>query len=241
MTKITKKLFLSTAMLCSTLLIIIITLNGCTSDDSTVQDPIENSGSIAIKILEVTKITATTATVTSTLDTNSDNPISAIGVCISTSPTPVIDGNTVNVAIKTGSFDCNFKDLISDTKYYVRAFTSSKSGITYSSEMSFTTAKAILDTPKVVSGTVSAITSTSAIVNTSFENIEKITVLSAGIYLSTSSNPTSTDAHTTILLDENYNTKKYTTNVNNLTVNTCLLYTSPSPRDLSTSRMPSSA
>ena len=28
---------------------------------------------------------------------------------------------------------------------------------------------------------------------------------------------------------------------NNLKINTCLLYTSPSPRDLSTSRMPSSA
>ena len=49
--------------------------------------------------------------------------------------------------------------------------------------------------------------------------------------------------HTLVLYDEqeNVTTLKICFACHNFTVNSCLLYTSPSPRDLSTSRMPSSA
>ena len=43
------------------------------------------------------------------------------------------------------------------------------------------------------------------------------------------------------IIKMNGNIKKISGNEKNTTNNSCLLYTSPSPRDLSTSRMPSSA
>ena len=52
----------------------------------------------------------------------------------------------------------------------------------------------------------------------------------------------------TLIMDSNklivyksYNDEKISDNVSRLFISSCLLYTSPSPRDLSTSRMPSSA
>ena len=204
----------------SMLFAITTTFFSCAGDDSTLQDPIDNSGSIEIKALQITSITETTVIVTSSLVSNGNNQISAIGVCLSTSPSPTINATKVSAPVTTGNFECNLKDLISNTKYYIRAYVSSKLGTIYSNEMSFTTTKAIVDIPTVTTGNISSLTSTSVRVNTLYENIDKKIIVSAGIYLSTNSNLTSTDARTTALLDENYNTKKFTVNVNKLAVNT---------------------
>ncbi|WP_035643545.1 hypothetical protein [Flavobacterium sp. ASV13] len=215
MQKFTQKVLFFT-FLCS-----IILATGCANEDSNSQDPIEeNQTSLEIKSLEVSKITETTATVSGNLVSIGDNGLSELGVCISTSPSPTVSGFKVNTTVTIGNFNCNLKDLSANTKYYVRAYAQSKLGITYSSETSFTTAKTVLAEPKVNTGSITSITPTSASINTVYENLDKIMIISAGIYISTSSNPSSVDINKTVLIDENYITKKYTVNISKLMPNT---------------------
>ncbi len=70
------------------------------------------------------------------------------GICWSTNPNPVADGNEytsdsistpANYSYVVGGSTNSFQDILSNTRYYIRAFAVNGSGVVYGNELSFTT------------------------------------------------------------------------------------------------------
>lgn len=120
----------------------------------------------------------------------------------------------------TGNYNCLLTGLIPNTTYYLKGFSSSKLGVNYGNQISFTTAKTVSPTPIVTTLQVISIIPTSATVETTFDNINKATVLSAGVCILTNPNPSISESIKTILTDENYTTKKFTVDLSKLTPDT---------------------
>ena len=87
------------------------------------------------------------AKVTSTVLSAGDAPITQMGFCWSMSPThPTIANDTLLVVINgdgTGSMTGDIQPLVSDQKYYVRAFAENAFGIVYSLPIEFSTTRDI--------------------------------------------------------------------------------------------------
>ena len=65
--------------------------------------------------------------------------IDEAGICWSTSQNPTVNDKTCTAGITLGDFSCEMGALSAYTKYYVRAYAISELGITYGSQVSFTT------------------------------------------------------------------------------------------------------
>jgi uncharacterized protein (TIGR02145 family) len=85
-------------------------------------------------------ITATTAWVSGYILSDGGSVIIERGICYSKNHNPLISDNKVPVVGSLGSFQCMLPGLEQNTKYYVRAYASNKSGIGYGAEIDFTTA-----------------------------------------------------------------------------------------------------
>ncbi|UCH96737.1 MAG: SBBP repeat-containing protein [Candidatus Aminicenantes bacterium] len=79
-------------------------------------------------------------------------PVTARGVCWSTSPNPTISDNFTTDGTGTGAFTSSITGLTPNTTYYVRAYATNSIGTAYGNQITFTTS--ILDNP-TISGTVS--------------------------------------------------------------------------------------
>ena len=87
----------------------------------------------------ITNITTTTATGGGDVTQGGDTPVTARGVCWSTSPNPTLsDSHTIDGS-GTGSFESNLTDLTPETTYYVRAYAINAAGSAYGNQVDFTT------------------------------------------------------------------------------------------------------
>jgi len=87
----------------------------------------------------VTDITATTGRSGGNISSDGGYPVTARGVCWSTSPGPTtVDSHTTDGA-GTGSFESSITGLAANTTYYVRAYAINSMGAGYGNEVSFTT------------------------------------------------------------------------------------------------------
>jgi len=109
----------------------------------------------------VTKVTFHTAKSGGNVTDEGDAPVTARGVCWSTSPNPTIADNFTTNDSGPGPFNSTMNQLTESTTYYVRAYATNSYGTSYGEEFQFTTdSKALSVTiikPKdgdVVSGTV---------------------------------------------------------------------------------------
>lgn len=77
------------------------------------------------------------------------NNISLRGICFSTSPSPDTSDAYVTAAAGSGNFSVLLEDLSPGTNYYARAFALNNIGISYGTELVFSTAQAFTVTYKV--------------------------------------------------------------------------------------------
>lgn len=101
-------------------------LNACKDDDE-----------VVVKLPEITTsaikdITATSATAGGNIISNGNAAILAAGVCYSiTNATPTTSDEKVASTTLTGAFSVTLNNLVSGTKYYVRAFATNSTGTAY--------------------------------------------------------------------------------------------------------------
>ena len=94
---------------------------------------------------EISNIDITSAGSGGNVSIVSNNTLFEKGVCWSTNHNPTINDNKTSDGINTGSFSSTLSGLLVNTKYYVRAYASCKSGISYGNEVSFNTLDGVMD------------------------------------------------------------------------------------------------
>jgi uncharacterized protein (TIGR02145 family) len=106
------------------------------------QDLINNLPTVTIPTVvtePISVITSTTVVYGAEVTSDGGAPITAFGVCWSTSPNPTLDDSyTVNGACACGATG-PLTDLIPGTTYYIRAYATNSMGTAYGEEFSFTT------------------------------------------------------------------------------------------------------
>lgn len=112
--------------------------------------------------------------------------VTSRGVCYSKTSNPTISDLLVNGGTGTGSFTCSLTGLEQNTTYYVRAYATNGIGTAYGIQKSFKTNGG----PTVTTGTVSGVTSHSAICSGNVTADGGSSVTTRGICWSTAPNPT---------------------------------------------------
>ncbi len=127
-------------------------------------------------------IIATTATAKGVIESNGGSPITARGICYSTSPQPTTADAVVNASTTIDTFTATINGLAACTKYYYRAFATNALGTAYGNDQSFTTpCKPSVKTLPAVS-----ITDTSATLQGNVTNDGGSAITARGIRPSTS-------------------------------------------------------
>lgn len=127
--------------------------------------------------------------------TDGGSPITARGVCWSTSANPTIANSKTTDGTGTGTYSSTLTGLSPSTTYYVRAYATNSAGTAYGNEVTHTTVAHTLATVSttaitgVTGGTANSGTTVTA------EGGSRVTV--RGVCWSTSSNPTITNSKTT--------------------------------------------
>lgn len=118
----------------SAILILTLIMMGCSKRDDE-----GSSSSLSVNVTTPTNITLTSATSGGSVSDSPDETVTSKGVCWSTNPGPDINDSRTNEGAGAGSFVSELNSLEPGTTYYVRAYAQSSGGVSYSSEVSFTT------------------------------------------------------------------------------------------------------
>jgi hypothetical protein len=142
----------------------------------------------------VTSITNTTAVCGGTVSDVGNASVTR-GICWNTTSNPTIENSKKIIGTGIGNFLGSFGVLTGNTIYYVRAFVTNSSGVSYGQEVSFTTL------PTVTTTAISSIATTNLITSTALSggNVENgsAEISARGVCWSTSSNPTINSSKTT--------------------------------------------
>ena len=195
------------------LIIVMITLtyNSCSKKE-------ENNGTVPLITTKgANDVTSSTAKVGGVVASNGGASVIDRGVCYSTSLNPTIDDLSIQSGSGLGAFDCTIAGLSENTTYYYNAYAINSVGIGYGEQKSFTTqGGGGGDLPTVTTNSVSNITETTATSGGNVSTQGSSSVTAKGVCWSTSSNPTTSDPHTT----DGSGTGSFTSNITGLTANT---------------------
>jgi uncharacterized protein (TIGR02145 family) len=92
-----------------------------------------------VSTTSITNITGTSASSGGTITSGGGGPVTARGVCYSTSPNPTLSNKKTIDGTGTGSYSSSIGSLLVNTTYYARAYATNVAGTAYGSEVSFTT------------------------------------------------------------------------------------------------------
>ncbi|WP_294963435.1 hypothetical protein [uncultured Flavobacterium sp.] len=150
----------------------------CASDEKQ-----SDRNSVTVETLRVSNITQNSALISAKIELTGKNELLSKGICISTDEKPTIDdlkiqeeGNTVS------EYSFSFQNLKEDTKYYVRSYVLTNSGMIYGNEIVFTTSKTTK--PTVSTLEVSMVTSRTAVAGGTILNEGTSEAGAFGVYLS---------------------------------------------------------
>jgi hypothetical protein len=87
----------------------------------------------------VSSVTPTSAITGGNITSDGGSIITTRGVCWGQNQNPTIDNDHINQGNGNGSFICNIGGLVSNTKYYLRAYAVNNTGISYGEEIDFQT------------------------------------------------------------------------------------------------------
>ncbi len=114
-------------------------------------------------------------------------PVTARGICWSTSPNPTVSNSTTNNGTGTGAFTSNISGLLGSTVYYVRSYAVNTTGIAYGNQVTFTTP--VPTPPSLTTTAFSSITSVSVATGGSIVNNGGALVTARGVVWDTLTNP----------------------------------------------------
>lgn len=170
----------------------------------------------AIPILNtssVRDITSNSANCGGIITSDGGSQITSRGVCWSKGANPSITDTHTSDGTGTGSFSSSIAGLSPGITYYVRAYATNSLGTAYGNQLSVTT---IPLSPEVTTGTLSAITTASAMCSGNVISDGGTTIMARGICWNISSNPTINDFKTT----DGTGTGTFTGKLTGLTSNT---------------------
>jgi hypothetical protein len=123
-------------------------------------------------------------------------PVTARGICWSTSQNPTTANSKTTNGTGTGTFTSSLTGILPNNTYYVRAYATNVQGTAYGNQLSFTTNNNITP-PRVTTTTVTSITTTTAQSGGNVTSDGGATVSARGVCWSTSQNPTTANSKTT--------------------------------------------
>ena len=91
--------------------------------------------------INATNITFNSAIVGGNVSNDGGAPVTARGVCWSTTQNPTLANNSLIIGSGLGGFNDTITGLSGNTTYYVRAFATNSSGTAYGNQISFTTSQ----------------------------------------------------------------------------------------------------
>jgi hypothetical protein len=144
----------------------------------------------------ITSITKNSAISGGNITNEGGTPVTARGICWSVVSNPTIANNKTSDGTGPDSYGSTLTGLISDTKYYVRAYAINGGGIAYGNELNFTTSPEAAAVPTVATAPITSVTANSAVSGGEVTNEGGASVTSRGVCWSTSVNPTVTNSKT---------------------------------------------
>ena len=211
--------------------VIMATFNACKPEPE--PEP-QTPGSVKVTTSSVSNITETSAKCGGTV-TASGYSVGNCGLCYSELPNPTINSYITSDQMGTGTFTSTMSGLEPGTKYYVRAYATTSSGVLYGEQKEFTTLgnnggddddddngggnggnDEEATKPSVTTNSVSNITFESATCGGNVTDDGGANVTARGICWSTSQNPTINDNKTT----DGSSTGSFTSQLSNLSENT---------------------
>jgi hypothetical protein len=96
-------------------------------------------------INDATNISYFSATCNALISSDGNDTITSRGIVYSTHSHPTLIDNSISTSGSLGSFSINLSNLISSTKYYVRAYATNAFGTSYGTEINFTTLRSSED------------------------------------------------------------------------------------------------
>lgn len=139
----------------------------------------------------VTNVTSTTASCGGNVTLDNGAPVTARGVCWSTSQNPTTSDSKTSDGTGTGIFTSSITGLNPNTTYYFKAYAINSVGTGYGTQFSFTTTASL---PTVTTATLTNITSISATAGGVVVSDGGATVTSRGVCWGTSTLPTINDS-----------------------------------------------
>lgn len=141
------------------------------------------------------EISATSVKSGGDITSESGAPITAKGVCWSTSQNPTIDNDHTSDGTGSTTFVSTLSGLKELTVYYARAYATNKVGTSYGPQITFTTTA--LKAPELTTAAITGITPTAAVSGGNITSDGGSTVTARGVCWNTSQNPTVDNNKTT--------------------------------------------
>lgn len=174
---------------------------------------------IATPVLTTTAVSAiaqTTATSGGNVTSVGGAPITARGVCWSTTANPTTTNDKTTETGTTGAFTSSLSGLTAATLYYVRAYATNSGGTSYGTQVTFTTLNTAVSLATVTTTSASAITQTTASSGGNVTAIGGAPVTARGICWATTATPTISNN----VVAATGTTGVYTSAITGLTANT---------------------
>jgi len=133
-----------------------------------------------------TELAATTVKVSGNITNAGGGTVASRGICWSTTPNPTVNSSKTTEGTGAGEFTSTLTNLLAGTTYYAKAYGENSRGISYGTEISFTT----LGPPKLTTTSVSNITATTATSGGTIISDGGSPITAKGVVWSTSPSPT---------------------------------------------------
>ena len=134
-----------------------------------------------------TTVTNITAISGGNITSDGGTPVTARGICWSTSPNPTVANDSTRNGVGPGAFTSNISGLLGSTTYYVRAYAINTTGVAYGNQITFTTPVPTL--PSLATTALSSITSVSVATGGSIANNGGAPITARGVVWDTLANP----------------------------------------------------
>lgn len=161
--------------------------------------------------VEVTAITLHTATSGGTITTDGGSPITAKGICWSTSANPTTEDDNAPAGTGSTAFSSDMTGLTPSTTYYVRAYATNSVGTSYGNELTFETTALSIPVLTTTSP-VTDVTRTTATAGGEITSDGGSDIITRGVCWSLTANPTTSDPKTSVALG----TGSYTSSLTDL-------------------------
>jgi uncharacterized protein (TIGR02145 family) len=162
----------------------------------------------------ISSVTHTTAMSGGNITSNGGAPVTARGVCWSTSSGPVVTGSHTSDGTGNGTFTSNITGLNPNTLYYVRAYATNSAGTSYGNEIPFSTNPVLA--PTLTTAPVTGVTISAAVSGGNITDDNGAAVTERGVCWNTTGNPTISGTKTS----DGTGTGNYTSSITGLAAGT---------------------